>query len=156
MKLAFRNIKNETFIGKAIIWYTSKGLKSKFNGEWKKGFSHVELVVDGISCSASQYENKVRCKRINYNPSCWEFIELPVSYTQRHKVGDFFKDKIGKKYDYLGILGFIFGNRDSRDKWFCSEICTEALKQAGIIKWNKDSARVSPNDLYEFFLEGEV
>lgn len=76
---------------------------------------------------------------VNYNSDEWEFIELPERYTGKDLL-DFYKKTKGRKYDYLGCLGFVFGNRDDPNRYFCSEWCAEFL---GLDK----PSRYTPGDL---------
>jgi len=149
LKIVFRTVENENFFGKLISWWTTP-FKGKFDGTWKQGYSHVELKFDNHVCySASQYENTVRAKVIKANEPEWHTFGLNVSYEEKEDVKRWLRKRLGAKYDYLGILGFIFSNvKDSGSRWFCSELCCEALlRYTTLISINIDSADVSPNKL---------
>lgn len=62
---------------------------------------------------------------------------------------EFAKTQIGKPYDWPGIFGLVFRNRDweSDDKWFCSELVAWSFKQAGYPLLNETSYRITPRDL---------
>jgi len=66
-------------------------------------------------------------------------MTIPTDQTKQDKFYDFLRMQIGKPYDRLAILGFLF-NRDWRDddSWICSELQAAALEYAGI----------SPSPLY--------
>lgn len=52
---------------------------------------------------------------------------------KRAEVELFLDSQLGKGYDVLGFLRFLFrGEDDDPDKWFCSELVQAALEQAGI------------------------
>jgi len=124
-----------------------------FNGEWKDSFSHVELEFEnGLIFSASQYQNTTRFVTRNMQSTAWVEIPLNITYAEELKMKQFCIRHNNAKYDYLGILGFVLGNRDDSGKWFCSEICTEALKNVGIAT-GVNSAKVSPNGLYTILKE---
>jgi hypothetical protein len=53
----------------------------------------------------------------------------------------------GKKYDYLGALGFVFGNNENPNRWFCSEWCATVL---GL----ENPSKLSPGDLYQKIKNG--
>lgn len=55
-----------------------------------------------------------------------------------------------KPYDFTAVLGLPF-RRDweEDDRWFCSELIAWAAKQAGEPLVNKDSWRITPQDLFE-------
>lgn len=110
-------------------------------------YSHVELIFDSISFSASARDNGVRYKDINYIPERWTIIELPDT-----KINIVWCDsQLGKKYDYIGALcswpgiGFNY-----RDRWFCSEICATVLKKHKLYFGN---TKISPNKLYSIIKE---
>lgn len=146
MKIVFYGHRYGSFINKLIRWYTSP-LKRKLNGKWRDTFSHVELLFDdGLMFSASQYENKVRFKPHSYTGKAWVRVDLDLTPEQVKQVRQWCEKQVGKKYDYLGIAGFVFGNRDNSNKWFCSEVCTAALQQVGKFRGVKAS-KVSPNKL---------
>ena len=114
------------------------------------GFSHVEFVFsDGLFFSSSGLDGGVRFKRINLNPEHWRFYEMPVSSEEEYSLRLWCKTKVGKKYDWLGVLGFLPSFPTTRDqgRWFCSEIVTAGLHRIGrlchVIPW-----RTSPNELF--------
>jgi len=146
MKVIFYGNQQGNFFDKLIRWWTSP-TKDKFNSKWKDSYSHVELLFsDGFMFSASQYENSTRFKRYNTDSTSWDHIDLPDD--QEPQLREFCGQEAGKGYDYLGIAGFVFGVRDHSNKWFCSEICTEALIVSGCLE-HTNSAKVSPNGLFK-------
>lgn len=151
MKIVFYGNRQGGFIDKAIRWWTSS-FRDRLNGKWRDSFSHVELLFsDGIMFSASQHEDAARFARYDHG-SAWVEVEIDTSEENEAIVRNFCEIHEGAKYDYLGILGFIFGNKDNKGKWFCSEVCTEALKQIGMFS-GIDSADISPNRLYNMLKE---
>lgn len=93
----------------------------------------------------SSYPNDgVRSAWIHYDPSEWIFIELKDVKTKDIK--DFFERTKGRKYDWLGCLGFVFGNPDNPKRYFCSEWCAEAL---GL----ENPSKISPDKLYKILME---
>ena len=120
-------------------WY---GLFNRAVRWWiKSPYSHIELVFsDGISGSSSGVDGGVRLKYINYDASRWDFIDV--------KNGDevyarkYIEDRIGWKYDYIGLFGFLFRPIvGERRKQFCSEIVAGALKYRET--WRFDPADVA-------------
>ena len=63
---------------------------------------------------------------VEYNDDEWSFVLLPEKYTCAD-LTEFYEKTKGKKYDYLGCLGFVFGNKDDPQRYFCSEWCAEFL-----------------------------
>ena len=97
--------------------------------------------------SASQYENRCRYRKHSYTGKAWKRVPLEtVSVAEEKIIREFCDKQEGKKYDYLGVAGFVFGNNDNDKKWFCSEISTKALQQVGLFS-TVEASKVSPNSL---------
>ena len=111
----------------------------------KSEFVHCELV--SCFCNDTFYGYSafpgegVRSKYIKYDPKVWEFINLKDIKTQ--DVKKFYEKTKGKKYDYLGVLGFVFGNHDNPNRYFCSEWCATVL---GL----NNPSKISPGWLYKY------
>lgn len=103
-------------------------------------YSHVELVFNGgIAASASFMDKGVRFKQIVFDPTLWDFIELP-DYLELNARSWFVKHQ-GDGYDIWGNVHFVVPTvSDDKDKWFCSEAIAAAL---GI----PDPWRFDPNTL---------
>lgn len=107
-------------------------------------YSHVELCIDGHCYSSSPREGGVRRKQIAFNQS-WDAIELEVTEEHKQAMLKLFEREHGKAYDWLGAIKTtirFFPNH--KDKWFCSELCAQALGLAYPRRW-------TPADLFEFF-----
>lgn len=128
MYIAF-NKSNKTVLDKLIKFFT------------KSEYVHCELVtvkrVDKFYGYSAYPGEGVRAKWISYDPNEWEFIKIPTV-----DVKTFMEKTEGKKYDYLGVLGFVFGNNENPNRWFCSEWCATVL---GI----ENPSKLSPGDLYK-------
>lgn len=127
------------FKGKGKTW------NSKLGGAiirwWENGpYSHCELVFsDGVWAGAVAFNGVVLRPR-SVDPADWDFIDLPAG--KEEDARKWFKEHEGKSYDYIGLGRFVFDFfRASRDKWFCSRACADAL---GVI----DGWREGPNSLY--------
>ena len=133
MYIAF-NKSNKTLMSKLIRFFT------------KSEYVHCELVTVKRSDKFYGYSafpgEGVRVKWISYEPNEWEFIKIPTV-----DVKSFMKKTEGKKYDYLGALGFVFGNNDNPNRWFCSEWCATVL---GL----ENPSKLSPGDLYQKIKNG--
>ena len=115
--------------------------------------SHVEIeFTGGVMFSASQYENSTRFRVRNKNSPAWVVVPLDYGEAAEEKVLAFCREHEGRKYDYLGVAGFVFGNPDSESKWFCSEICVAALQEVGMFP-GVDASKVSPQAMYEMVTE---
>ena len=101
-----------------------KGRKRIFNrlvSWWTRGpYSHCELVLDdGVSISSSFMDNGMRYKRIDFNPDHWDFIDIgPETPIIRERI----KGILGYKYDFIGLIGFVFRRiADDKKKMFSSK-----------------------------------
>jgi hypothetical protein len=124
-----------------IAFYKGKGrLFDNLIRWWERGpYSHCELVFSDGATASSTVKNGVRITRRVMHENDWDFIELPAHLEIRAR--QWFTEHEGKAYDYLGDIRFIFDFLSaSRDKWFCSRACADAL---GI----KEAWRYGPNTL---------
>ena len=113
---------------------------------WTRGkYSHCELVVDGYMYSSSPRDGGVRRKVHAYNLNTWEYIEVDIDVKELYGFYGHTKDC---KYDWLGILGFIFNNRDDPDKYFCSEWVATVLSFSKY-RLSKIPSKLSPNGLFK-------
>ena len=107
-----------------------KGRTRLFNRlvSWWLGspYSHAEIVFsDGMCGSSSGSDGGVRLKQFFLDPLKWDVIDI-----EGDELGarNWFSVYSGQKYDYLGLLGFVW-RRGTQDKgrWFCFEACAAAL-----------------------------
>ena len=128
MKLAFYKGREDLY-DRLISW-------------WTRGpYSHVELVINGNYCmSSSPKDGGIRFKHIDLRPDHWDLVELE-GYDPAYAY-NWFKEHEGRKYDILGILGFVFGPlRQDKKRFFCTEAIGHALKM-------KEPWRLDPNAMY--------
>ena len=111
-------------------------------------YSHCELAVrlpetangQEYECySASIRDKGVRMKTMPLPADKWDLIPLDDAVLHAHTVGLYLRTA-GQGYDLPGAFGVVFGLRENRKRWFCSEWVGKALGLAEI--W-----RFSPNDL---------
>jgi hypothetical protein len=128
---------------KVAFYKGKKRLFNKLVSWWTRGpYSHCELVFsDGQSASSSYVDGGVRYKRILYNNDHWDFIELGPSFDEQ-KAREWFDDHDSAKYDFMGLVGFVFRRvGDDRAKYFCNEAVLAALGFS-------ESWRFDPNSTY--------
>jgi len=115
----------------ALYKATRLGLQGIYSRvvRWVDGgpYSHCELLFsDGISASSSYIDGGVRCKRIDYDPTHWDFIDLPDAMEPAARA--WFERHAGAKYDLIGNLKFVaWFVPHSKSRWFCSEAIAAAL-----------------------------
>lgn len=63
-----------------------------------------------------------------------EIDDATIEASNRRQVASaFLLEQLGKPYDFQGIFGFLLRKEEqSPEKWFCSELCFAACKQAGV------------------------
>jgi len=151
MKIIFYEHRYGSFIDKLIRFKTATW-RQRLNGKWKDLPSHCELLFsDDMMFSASMYEDTTRFKKHSMTGHAWCRIGLDIDKDTEAKIRLWCENKVGKKYDYLGILGFILPFvKQSKKRWFCSEICCEALKEnTNLIPKTVISSKTSPAKLKE-------
>lgn len=137
MRVAFYRASSGGLIDRLIDRFSGRG-----------GFSHVELIFSNdLFFSSSGQDGGVRFKRIVQDRTHWEIFELPIESWRETQILWWAKRRCGCKYDWLGVLGFIFQTHPEQGRWFCSEICVAALQEIGLLGAIKPW-KVSPNTLY--------
>ena len=125
-----------------VAFYKGRArLFNRLTSWWLRGpYSHCELVFsDGMSGSASYIDGGVRLKRIDYDDTHWDFIDLPPSLEPYAR--DWFEANKGAPYDLMGNVRFVLPwLADSERGWFCSEAMAAALRL-------KEPWRFGPNGL---------
>lgn len=128
VKIAFYKDKSALF-NRAVSWWT--------NGP----YSHVELIIDGVSYSSSFRDGGVRKKVIEYKPDHWDMFQLDCSTETEQSAVAWFEKHMGQKYDVIGLIGFVIGTvSGNKRKFFCSEAVAAALGY-------DETWRFDPNDL---------
>lgn len=130
-----------------LAFYKGKGNWWDKLIKWWTGskYSHCELIFgDSAWFSADAWQNKVRYTSFDANPYNWDYVEFVTTVKDEMILRAWCDSKVGKKYDWWGILGFILPLRiESPNRYFCSEICVAALQQIGKFE-RVDSSKVSP------------
>ena len=110
-------------------------------------YSHCEIAIrlagqnsePQYECySASLRDGGVRRKIMPLPSAKWDLIALPDSVGER--LHGLWEETQSQDYDLPGAFGVVFGLRENRRRWFCSEWVGKALGLA-------ESWRFSPNDL---------
>lgn len=131
VKIAFYKNKSHLF-NKLVSWYT------------RGKYSHCEIIVgetqagESVCYSSSFRDHGVRKKYIILDPNVWDVVTIDYD----PKIAqDWFDQRIGYKYDVLGLVGFLFRRLDGeKRKYFCSEAVAESIGFS-------ESWRFDPNTL---------
>ncbi|NJL70930.1 MAG: hypothetical protein HC888_04590 [Candidatus Competibacteraceae bacterium] len=132
MRVAFYHGPEESWFGRGVAFLT------------KGPFTHVELLFsDGMCFSSTENEGGCRFKKIDMDFSRWVILEIDCP---EDKIRKFCEQREFCKYDWFGLLGFILRrNTDRKNRYYCSEVCAEAMSIEGVIKFKP---LLSPNTLY--------
>lgn len=110
-------------------------------------YGHVEIAFSDGMCFSAIPLYGVKMRRIQ-NLKDYTIIDVSVTKKQEEKTRKHCRNICGKKYDYIGVLGFLF-NQDTfnNSRWYCSRLCAVILHQLG--KCHYDGyGRISPSDLF--------
>lgn len=127
--------KSGSIISKLIRWFTW--------GKW----SHVAVrMPEGDMIEAREFLGVVR-RNVKYEDV--QQVVLEVTEEQAKVFHDVLRSQVGKPYDWLAILGFLFRRDWQRDDyWICSELVAWALIKAGVNVILRKRWRVDPTELY--------
>jgi hypothetical protein len=144
------------------------GLFSKLI-KWKTGgrFSHIELWMAGpreaATCFSSREPNGTGYATLDLSAPLWTCVEINATQAQMDAVRWFAEGTGFKRYDFLGILGFVLPQRTHDPACvFCSEWCCLAMQRCLGLFLDDDGGlpvrpwTVSPSDLYAMALERKV
>jgi hypothetical protein len=130
-----------------VAFFKSKygNILDKLISFWTQGpYSHCELIFkDNLSFSA-RFGELVGFKEVEYKEGQWDFVEVGEPTSELYA---FCEEQIGKRYDVLGVLGFVIQIfRTNRYCWFCSEIVTGALQKKKLLL-DVTPCRINPSEL---------
>ena len=107
--------------------------------------------------STGPRNNETFLSRKNFSRKQWCFRTLSVNDNQYKRIRMFCEAHVGNNFNYLGyylqplrlpITPYTSQYLGMSPRWFCSEICIEALK-AGAVLQDKVSASMHPQELFE-------
>lgn len=124
-----------------ILASKGKSLPSKIIRWWQFGYPYthiayvLELMEDPYVIEAWKGEVRKGFFSAHHTKGTeFAIFSVEVLPSQKEAIEGFLLEQIGKKYDWLGILGFPFRSKNLQDpdRWFCSELVFYAFKQAGV------------------------
>ena len=90
-----------------------------------------------IQYSADAWSGYVRSIPVaTFNPEHWDVVEVELVRDL-----EWLCSQLGKRYDWLGILGYVTLGFQDPARWYCSELAAAAL--------DMNNRQVAPGDLYE-------
>ena len=116
------------FKGKGMI---SRLIRWQTNGK----YSHAALQLpSGRIIEAWHKPAKVRLRgRLDDWSNVEAFDVEGMTPYKWDKATEWIEQQIGKKYDFSGVFRFLSRRRKDRDdKWFCSELVFQAVKEGGV------------------------
>lgn len=138
MKIAL--YKGTGLIEKAILWFC------------RGGYSHAAIVLnDGSIVEAYPFKGvrHRKCIEDQMKKCIVDVYEIPTTLEQDEIIENFLSLQIGKKYDWIAILGFVLHKtktgRKQYAKWICSELVFATLRKANVLLLERIEAwEVSP------------
>lgn len=116
---------------------------------WSK-YSHAELVIDDWSYSSSVRDKGVRRKRIKFDPTRWDIIDIDPSRINASYALNFFFMFEDSEYDWWNILRYVLPFiKHKQNKFVCFEFIGAMLNFAGYYRLDGD-------DLYEWAKTNEL
>lgn len=111
---------------------------------WTKGpYCHVEIKIDNIFYWSDMAQGGVGYTQNRYSDSR-PYDAYTLSGYDPILTRLWFENHLGEKYDFLGLLGFVFPWKiENKNRWFCSEVIAASL---GI----KKSHTYSPTSLFSY------
>ena len=113
-------------------------------------------VMVGQACSI-YYNKQVFLTQKSFSRKQWSFRKLSVGSDQYQRTYNFCKQHVGEGFNHLTYFTYPMNcqqatpywttNLGMKPRWFCSEICIEALKAGGILDKNT-WASIHPEKLY--------
>lgn len=92
----------------------------------KSIYSHVAIIINNDCYEADSWSGRVIKRLWQYNPANWDLFSVPDTDVQ--SVAEFLSDKVGHRYDYLGVIGFVFPWQPQvKSWWYCSELAAAAI-----------------------------
>lgn len=124
-----------------IILYKGNSLINRLIRFFSRGqYSHSSIILDDGTVYEASPSNGVSVKSDfksgHLNNDIADFFEVKTTVEQDEKIVEFLKRQLGKKYDYLSVIGFIvYATPEKRklySRWFCSELISAAFKKVEI------------------------
>lgn len=121
-------------------------------------------VLTGKACSI-YYNSKVFLTQKHFSRKQWSFRTLSITDKQYKKVFQFCQAHVGDYFNHLTYFTYPVNckqispywttNFNMKPRWFCSEICVEALKAGGILDKSVHPS-IHPEELFTMLKESSA
>lgn len=125
-------------VEKAIKWWT------------KSEYFHVEMIIKDKWVSSSPEAGAVYIHDLEPLNKNYDYFDVEIDGRKLPHAWAFLELQKDKKYDYWGLFfsTVVKMNLEDKQKWFCSELVSEALSRLGI-EIPKPSNQMTPEDVYQ-------
>lgn len=141
-----------------VLFYTAEGRLIDKIIRWFTGskYSHCEILFpSGKMFSSDAWGGGVRYTK-QYTLQNWDIVPIRITAEEHKTLVDWCDWKIGSPYDWTGALAFAIPFLEqSTDKWFCSELCGEALRLIGKVPTTSIAHKLTPQGLYNLLINGK-
>jgi uncharacterized protein YycO len=138
-----------------VALYKGNSIINKLIRLFTRGnYNHVSVIFEDGTCVEANpvkgiYAHKQFFDDVKQKNYLIEIYTVDQTPEQNLIMEDFVKRQIGKKYDFMAFLGFLFyatkETRKSSNKWMCSELSFATFQKAGINLLDRvDAWKVSP------------
>ena len=149
------------WLNKMASWLAPEtgGLPPKIHVElfFPNSSSYSNDVLEGQACSI-YYGGKVFWIQKKFSRTQWSFRKLNVNHDQYTKIKNYCQDNVGAGFNHLSYFTYPVNCNSitpywptkfgMRPKFFCTEICMEALKAGSIIS-NDQSSSIHPQCFFD-------
>ena len=116
-------------------------------------YNHISIELDGVVYEAKEGKGVIATTKGAWDDSTVvDSISFELSPFAETEIFVFLQEQIGKKYDYRGVLSFLWGfTRPRMGRWFCSELAfVTVVKMRGLKGSDFQEKRVSPHLFWGF------
>ena len=112
-------------------------------------FNHASIRLGNYVYEATSKGGVIKTLYTKWNSeTVADIIEVPLSNEEYQRAYIWLNKQVGKGYDYLGVVSFLFALLPPRKGyWFCSELAIVAYAKAKGLT-NPDNQKISPSLLW--------
>lgn len=135
-----------------ILAYRGKSVISRLiQLQTRSVYSHIAIELDNGSVIEAWAKGGVTISdsySTQHTPgTVVDVFKINTTYAPDN-VHDFLMDQIGKEYDFISIMRFLFRRKAPiNGKWFCSELCAAAFRAGSLVLQDLPESYLSPRDI---------